>query len=60
MIIGKAISPFAIKRRNGGGGGGTDADAQAFITASGISGTNATAVNQLVIDLKAANIWNKI
>jgi hypothetical protein len=59
MIIGKAISPFAIKRRNGGGGG-TDADAQAFITASGISGTEATATNQLVIDLKAANIWTKM
>jgi hypothetical protein len=59
MIIGKAISPFAIKRRNGGGGG-NDADAQAFITASGISGTEATATNQLVIDLKAANIWTKI
>jgi hypothetical protein len=61
MIIGKAISPFSIKRRtNGGGGGGTDADAQAFITASGISGTEATATNQLVIDLKAANIWTKM
>jgi hypothetical protein len=60
MIIGKAISPFAIKRRNGGGGGGTDADAQAFITASGISGTEATAINTLVIDLKAANIWTKM
>ena len=58
MIIGKAISPFAIKRRNGTVP--TDADAQAFITASGISGTNATAVNTLVIDLKAANIWTKI
>jgi len=60
MIIGKAISPFAIKRRSNGGGGGTDADAQAFITASGISGTEATATNQLVIDLKAANIWTKM
>jgi hypothetical protein len=58
MIIGKAISPFAIKRRNGGAA--NDADAQAFITASGISGTNATAINQLVIDLKAANVWTKI
>jgi hypothetical protein len=56
MIISKAISPFRIKRRNGG----TDADAQAFITASGISGTNATATNQLVIDLKSANIWTKM
>jgi hypothetical protein len=58
MIIGKAISPFGIKRRNGGAA--NDADAQAFITASGISGTNATAINTLVIDLKAANIWTKM
>lgn len=61
MIIGKAISPLTLKKRsNGGGGGGIDADAQAFITATGISGTNATATNQLVIDLKAANIWTKM
>jgi predicted RNA-binding protein YlxR (DUF448 family) len=60
MIIGKAISPFAIKRRSSGGGGGTDADAQAFITASGISGTEATAINTLVVNLKSANIWTKI
>ena len=59
MIIGKAISPFALRKKNGGGGG-TDADAQAFITATGISGTNATATNQLVIDLKTANIWTKM
>lgn len=37
-----------------------DADAQAFITATGISGTNASAINTLVIDLKAANIWTKM
>lgn len=60
MIIGKAISPFALRKKNGGGGGGTDADAQLFITATGISGTNATATNQLVIDLKSANIWTKM
>jgi len=60
MIIGKAISPFSIKRRNGGGGGGNDADAQAFITASGISGTEATAINTLVVNLKSANIWTKM
>ena len=60
MIIGKAISPFSIKRRNGGGGGGNDADAQAFITASGISGTNATAINTLVVNLKSASIWTKM
>jgi hypothetical protein len=60
MIIGKSISPFSIKRRTNGGGGGTDADAQAFITASGISGTNATAINTLVVNLKSANIWTKM
>ena len=58
MIIGKAISPFALRKKSSGNG--TDADAQAFITATGISGTNATATNQLVIDLKAANIWTKM
>lgn len=60
MLIGKAISPFALKKKLSGGGGGTDADAQAFITATGITGTNATATNQLVLDLKAANIWTKM
>jgi len=43
------------------GGASTDPDAQAFITAAGI--TNATqksAVNQLVLDLKSANIWTKM
>ena len=59
MIIGKAISPFTLRKKNGGGGG-TDPDAQAFITATGISGTNATATNQLVLDLKSANIWTKM
>lgn len=59
MLIGKAISPFALKKALSGGGG-TDADAQAFITATGITGTNATATNQLVLDLKAANIWTKM
>ena len=58
MILGKAISPFAL-RKKGSSGGGTDADAQLFITATGISGTNATATNQLVLDLKAGGVWNK-
>jgi hypothetical protein len=40
-------------------GVGYDPDAQLFITASGISGTEATATNQLVIDLKAGGIWTK-
>jgi hypothetical protein len=35
-----------------------DPDAQAFFTASGLTGaTNLNAVNQLVLDLKAASIW---
>jgi len=39
---------------------GYDPDAELFITATGISGTNANATNQLVLDLKAANIWTKM
>jgi hypothetical protein len=58
MILGKAISPLTLRKKNGSVP--TDADAQAFITATGISGTNATATNKLVIDLKAANIWTKM
>lgn len=58
MIIGKAISPFALSKK--GSGVPIDTDAQAFITATGITGTNATATNQLVLDLKAANIWTKM
>lgn len=58
MIIGKAISPFALRKKTNGGGG-TDPDAQLFITATGITGTNATATNQLVIDLKAGGVWSK-
>jgi hypothetical protein len=37
-----------------------DPDAQAFITATGISGIEATAINQLVLDLKSASIWTKM
>ena len=38
-----------------------DPDAQAFFTASGLTGaTELNAVNQLVVDLKAANIWTKM
>ena len=38
-----------------------DADAQAFITASGLTGaTNLTAINQLVVDLKTYGIWTKM
>ena len=43
------------------GGASTDADAQAFITAAGITdATQKSAVNQLVLDLKNANIWTKM
>ena len=42
-------------------GASTDPDAQAFITAAGITdGTQKSAVNQLVLDLKSANIWTKM
>ena len=38
-----------------------DPDAQAFFTASGLTGaTNLTAINQLVIDLKGYGIWTKM
>lgn len=43
------------------GGAANDADAQAFITAAGITdATQKSAVNQLVLDLKSANIWTKM
>jgi hypothetical protein len=58
MIIGNAISVCDLRKKSSGNG--TDADAQAFITASGISGTNATAINTLVGSLKSANIWTKM
>jgi hypothetical protein len=42
-------------------GSSNDADAQAFITAAGITdATQQSAVNQLVLDLKSANIWTKM
>lgn len=40
---------------------GLDADAQAFITAASITDTTQkNAINQLVLDLKSANIWTKM
>jgi len=38
----------------------TDSDAAKFIEATGISGSNASAINGLVVDLKAYNLWNKM
>jgi len=43
------------------GGKPTDVDAQAFITAAGITdSTQKTAINTLVTDLKTYSIWNKM
>lgn len=40
---------------------GTDPDADAFITAAGITdSTQQSAINQLVLDLKGYNIWTKM
>lgn len=41
--------------------GGLDADAQAFLTATGITdGTITSAINTLVVGLKSNNLWSKI
>ena len=48
------INPYAF-------GVAYDPDAQAFFTASGLTGaTNLTAINQLVLDLKGYGIWTKM
>ena len=41
-------------------GGGNDPDAQAFIDATGISGTEASAINTLVLSLKSNGIWTNL
>lgn len=44
-----------------GGGAVTDTDAQAFITAASIAdATQKSAIDTLVVDLKAASIWSKM
>lgn len=61
-MIGASFGNFASS-----GGGGTDADAQAFIDAAGITGeTQQSALNQLVLDLKGTgsttnntDVWSK-
>jgi len=50
------FTPFAFVKS----AGGIDPDAQAFINAAGISGSNATAVNTLVLDLKSYGIWTEL
>lgn len=48
------INPYAF-------GPSYDPDAQAFFTASGLTGTtNLNAINQLVVDLKSYGIWTKM
>ena len=42
------------------GGSAVDADAQTYITNVGLTGANATAWNQLVLDLKAYSLWSKM
>ena len=57
MILSLGITP----KRFAPLGSSNDADAQAFITAAGITdATQQSAVNQLVLDLKSANIWTKM
>jgi hypothetical protein len=57
MILSLGITP----KRFAPLGSSTDADAQAFITAAGITdATQQSAVNQLVLDLKSASIWTKM
>lgn len=42
-------------------GGGYDPDAQAFITAAGLTDTGQKdAINDLVLDLKSASLWSKL
>ena len=51
---------FGFNRLRVVSAGGNDPDAQAFINATGISGTTATAINQLVLDLKSYSLWTKM
>lgn len=56
--IGKSLFKSNVKAVSGAA---LDPSAQAFITAAGITdGTQQSAVNQLVLDLKSANIWTKM
>jgi hypothetical protein len=63
-MIGYSISLFNTAHSilaRGASGGAVDADAQAFITAAAITDpTQQTAINTLVVDLKAYSIWTKM
>jgi hypothetical protein len=53
-------TPFTFLKFQAGGGG-LDPDAQAFLTATGITDpTIEGAINTLVVDLKAASLWTKM
>jgi hypothetical protein len=54
------FTPFAFVKTTSAAGGGYDPDAQAFINATGISGTNADAINDLVLDLKSYSLWTQL
>lgn len=57
-IAGSVITQTSIAVASGGA---SDADAQAFITAASITdATQISAIDQLVIDLKGYNIWDKM
>jgi len=51
------FTPFAFVKTISAG---IDPDAQAFITATGITGSDATAINTLVVDLKNYGVWSKL
>jgi hypothetical protein len=53
------FAPFAYRQQVTSGG--VDPDAQAFITAAGITDpTEQSAINQLVLDLKSYSVWSKM
>lgn len=55
------FAPFSYMKQRLAEVGGIDPDAQAFLTATGITDpTISDAINTLVIDLKADNIWTKL
>jgi len=57
QLSNRILNSFAIPSS----GGSLDPDAQAFITAAGITDpTQQSAINTLVVDLKADNIWTKM
>ena len=55
------VPSFFGFRSSSSGGGGIDPDAQAFLTATGITNpTEVSALNQLVLDLKANSLWSNM